>query len=180
MSAAPSKRGTLTAALSLKPLPGLLAAGLATAVAAPLFVAPSTGGARAAARAPTASQPAASDRSSVGTSAVAMSMLGVAAASARRAKVLRQSAETFQQQAMEYPAAYENIAETNEREKQADIICTIGPKSWDPEAFESSYRFFALGLGEVDGGRHERDPLQHVAWRPRGPKTGKLQKGSSN
>merc|ERR1719226_399284 len=36
---------------------------------------------------------------------------------------------------MSYPSKYEEIADTNppEGEKKTDIICTIGPKSWDPE-----------------------------------------------
>ena len=69
--------------------------------------------------------------------------------------------ETFQQNALEYPAPYEKISDVNNKapaaeascgdlrrrsvcinsffccaaiqEKEADIICTIGPKSWDPE-----------------------------------------------
>jgi len=63
-------------------------------------------------------------------------MLGASAAGARRkakSPVVCQASETFQQQAMEYPAAFEEIAEVNNKEKKADIICTIGPKSWDPE-----------------------------------------------
>ncbi|CAL1163333.1 unnamed protein product [Cladocopium goreaui] len=127
-STAPSKRG-------------LLVAGLTTAVAAPLFVTPSTGaGASAPVRshaAAAAAQPVASSSTSSGVSAVALTMLGASAmAGARRknqVKVVRQASETFQQQAMEFPAAYEDIAEVNNKEKKADIICTIGPKSWDPE-----------------------------------------------
>jgi len=125
-STAPSKRG-------------LLVAGLTTAVAAPLFVTPSTGaGASAQVRShAAAAQPVASSSTSSGVSAVALTMLGASAmAGARRknqVKVVRQASETFQQQAMEFPAAYEDIAEVNNKEKKADIICTIGPKSWDPE-----------------------------------------------
>merc|ERR1711920_1147186 len=32
-----------------------------------------------------------------------------------------------------FPSNYEEIADTKDREKKTDIICTIGPKSWDPE-----------------------------------------------
>merc|ERR1719450_1897893 len=34
---------------------------------------------------------------------------------------------------MKFPSKYEEIADTTDREKKTDIICTIGPKSWDPE-----------------------------------------------
>jgi pyruvate kinase len=34
---------------------------------------------------------------------------------------------------MRFPSAYEQIADVNQKEKATDIICTIGPKSWDPE-----------------------------------------------
>merc|ERR1719210_2379543 len=34
---------------------------------------------------------------------------------------------------MNFPSALEQIADTNVKEKKTDIICTIGPKSWDPE-----------------------------------------------
>jgi len=40
---------------------------------------------------------------------------------------------TFQQGAMRFPSKYEEIADTNVVEKKTDIICTIGPSSWDPE-----------------------------------------------
>ncbi|CAK9094637.1 unnamed protein product [Durusdinium trenchii] len=126
MSTAPSKRG-------------LLVAGLTSAVAAPLFVTPSgAAGASAPVRshaAGVASEFAFNGASAPGVSAVAMTMLGASAVAGarRKSKVLRHSAETFQQQAMQYPSAYEDIAEVNKKEKKADIICTIGPKSWDPE-----------------------------------------------
>jgi len=77
---------------------------------------------------------------------VATAALGVSAAAAtsaalgRRSKaapralrVVRPASETFQQLAMKYPTPYELIADTNDTKKKADIICTIGPKSWDPE-----------------------------------------------
>jgi len=127
MSAAPSKRGVLVA-------------GLATAAVAPLFVAPSTGvssAPRAQHAAATAAAP--SGGSSVGpVSAMALTMLGASAVAGARHKgknlvVCQASTETFQQQPMEYPAAFEEIADVNSKEKKADIICTIGPKSWDPE-----------------------------------------------
>jgi len=43
--------------------------------------------------------------------------------------------ETFQQLPMKYPSLYEEIANKNppKGEKKTKIICTIGPKSWDPE-----------------------------------------------
>lgn len=105
---------------------GLLAAGIATAVAAPLFVAP--GPSAPAPRAP-AAQGATSGRNSHATSnaaqvsAVALTMLGASAAGARRkakSPVVCQASETFQQQAMEYPAAFEEIAEVNNKEKKAE------------------------------------------------------------
>eukprot|EP00931_Biecheleriopsis_adriatica_P121115 TRINITY_DN961_c0_g1_i10.p1 TRINITY_DN961_c0_g1~~TRINITY_DN961_c0_g1_i10.p1 ORF type:complete len:485 (+),score=125.25 TRINITY_DN961_c0_g1_i10:60-1457(+) len=128
----------------------VLAAGLASACAfsaAPLFVAPK-------ASTPDAVQPAslrgagptpsaAQESSSMGvaSSALGMALTATAVTSAMRRstaapranKVSCRAVETFQQNAMEYPSAYENIAATNEKEKRADIICTIGPKSWDPE-----------------------------------------------
>ncbi|CAE7731231.1 PYK, partial [Symbiodinium necroappetens] len=69
---------------------------------------------------------------------VALAALGASGAKAgtrkpRMVQVARQSVETFQQNALEYPASYEKIADVNNKEKDADIICTIGPKSWDPE-----------------------------------------------
>eukprot|EP00444_Apocalathium_aciculiferum_P038443 CAMPEP_0183485562 /NCGR_PEP_ID=MMETSP0370-20130417/179487_1 /TAXON_ID=268820 /ORGANISM="Peridinium aciculiferum, Strain PAER-2" /LENGTH=506 /DNA_ID=CAMNT_0025678867 /DNA_START=74 /DNA_END=1595 /DNA_ORIENTATION=+ len=43
------------------------------------------------------------------------------------------TSETFQQLAVRYPSKLEEIASMNPVEKVTDIICTIGPKSWDPE-----------------------------------------------
>lgn len=105
---------------------GLLAAGIATAVAAPLFVAPS-GPSAPAPRAP-ATQGATSRNghatsNAAQVSAVALTMLGASAAGARRkakSLVVCQASETFQQQAMEYPAAFEEIAEVNNKEKKAE------------------------------------------------------------
>lgn len=45
----------------------------------------------------------------------------------------RKASETFQQLKMSFPSSYEKIAETHPTKKKTDIICTIGPKSWDPE-----------------------------------------------
>lgn len=40
----------------------------------------------------------------------------------------------FQQMAIQFPTAYEKIAQnTSIKERKTEIICTIGPKSWDPE-----------------------------------------------
>jgi len=40
----------------------------------------------------------------------------------------------FQQLPFSFPKAYEKIADTNQRpSRKTEIICTIGPKSWDPE-----------------------------------------------
>jgi len=62
--------------------------------------------------------------------------VGVVAAAARKQTVCRRASQKFQQQVMHYPSAYEMIASTTEGEKKTDIICTIGPKSWDPEVLE--------------------------------------------
>eukprot|EP00435_Cladocopium_sp_Y103_P069662 s92_g33.t1 len=106
---------------------GLLAAGIATAVAAPLFVAPS-GPSAPAPRAPAAQGATSGLNGHAATnaaqvSAVALTMLGASAAGARRkakSPVVCQASETFQQQAMEYPAAFEEIAEVNNKEKKAE------------------------------------------------------------
>jgi len=49
------------------------------------------------------------------------------------------STEQFQQLRMEWPSAYENIgsATAPKGPRKTDIICTIGPKSWDPEVLAS-------------------------------------------
>jgi len=63
--------------------------------------------------------------------------MAAAAATQRRTARQQQQSKTlsFQQQEMKYPSALEQIADTNppEGEKKTNIICTIGPKSWDPE-----------------------------------------------
>eukprot|EP00929_Paragymnodinium_shiwhaense_P020359 TRINITY_DN135_c0_g2_i2.p1 TRINITY_DN135_c0_g2~~TRINITY_DN135_c0_g2_i2.p1 ORF type:complete len:484 (+),score=175.70 TRINITY_DN135_c0_g2_i2:80-1531(+) len=58
-----------------------------------------------------------------------------AIAAGRRSSMARKSAghETYQQESMMFPAAYEKIADTNPRDKKTGIVCTIGPKSWSPE-----------------------------------------------
>jgi len=105
-------------------------------LAAPAFVAPGAApracDAPALLRGSAPSQPAASSQASVFGSLSAGAVLGAAAA-ARGSRMVRRASQKFQQSAMNYPSAYELIAETNEVEKQTDIICTIGPKSWDPE-----------------------------------------------
>jgi len=64
-------------------------------------------------------------------------LMAAAAAAQRRTARQQQQSKTlsFQQQEMKYPSALEQIADTNppEGEKKTNIICTIGPKSWDPE-----------------------------------------------
>jgi len=63
--------------------------------------------------------------------------MAAAAATQRRTARQQQQSKTlsFQQQEMKYPSALEQIADTNPPEggKKTNIICTIGPKSWDPE-----------------------------------------------
>mmetsp|Transcript_89302 Transcript_89302/g.207815 ORF Transcript_89302/g.207815 Transcript_89302/m.207815 type:complete len:439 (+) Transcript_89302:67-1383(+) len=59
--------------------------------------------------------------------------VAVRAARQRRSRVARLASETFQQGALTFPSNYEAIADTSRKEKKTDIICTIGPKSWDPE-----------------------------------------------
>ena len=114
MSAAPSKRGVLVA-------------GLATAAVAPLFVAPSSGVSSAPrAQHAAANAAAPSGGSGVGpVSAMALTMLGASAVAGARRKgknqvVCQASTETFQQQPMEYPAAFEEIADVNNKEKKAE------------------------------------------------------------
>eukprot|EP00441_Pelagodinium_beii_P042008 CAMPEP_0197635458 /NCGR_PEP_ID=MMETSP1338-20131121/11267_1 /TAXON_ID=43686 ORGANISM="Pelagodinium beii, Strain RCC1491" /NCGR_SAMPLE_ID=MMETSP1338 /ASSEMBLY_ACC=CAM_ASM_000754 /LENGTH=441 /DNA_ID=CAMNT_0043207509 /DNA_START=61 /DNA_END=1382 /DNA_ORIENTATION=+ len=121
----------------------VLAASLATACAfsASAFVAP--GVAPRELQTPTglrgAKAVAPAGTSSVG---IVAATLGASAAVAggltrRKATTSRlvscRASETFQQNAVNFPSLYENIADMNEKQKKADIICTIGPKSWDPE-----------------------------------------------
>ncbi|CAJ1336448.1 unnamed protein product [Effrenium voratum] len=123
--------------MSSAPKRGILAASLAAAATAPLFVAP--GSVNGAARSPVTSSSASASSGSASSASssapVAAAMMGAALMGAQRrsAKVSRKSLETFQQLAMEFPSAYEKIADVNNKEKETDIICTIGPKSWDPE-----------------------------------------------
>merc|ERR1719277_846673 len=68
------------------------------------------------------------------TAGAALGAAALASAGLRvRAAVARRATESFQQLPMSFPAKYEDIASTNPVEKKTDIICTIGPKSWDPE-----------------------------------------------
>mmetsp|Transcript_7898 Transcript_7898/g.22059 ORF Transcript_7898/g.22059 Transcript_7898/m.22059 type:complete len:467 (-) Transcript_7898:442-1842(-) len=79
---------------------------------------------------------AASSASSASALAAGTGVLGVAALAAggrRRQRIARAASETFQQLAVRYPSKLEEIASMNPMEKVTDIICTIGPKSWDPE-----------------------------------------------
>merc|ERR1740138_92131 len=70
----------------------------------------------------------------VSAAAATSAALGRRSKAAPRAlRVVRPASETFQQLAMKFPTPYELIADTNDKQKKADIICTIGPKSWDPE-----------------------------------------------
>merc|ERR1740138_1086868 len=70
----------------------------------------------------------------VSAAAATSAALGRRSKAAPRAlRVVRPATETFQQLAMKFPTPYELIADTNDKQKKADIICTIGPKSWDPE-----------------------------------------------
>jgi len=97
-------------------------------------VAPALRGA-AAAEAPLVAA-AASSASSAPALAAGTGVLGVAALAAggrRRQRIARAASETFQQLAVRYPSKLEEIASMNPVEKVTDIICTIGPKSWDPE-----------------------------------------------
>jgi len=50
------------------------------------------------------------------------------------ARAAHAATEKFQQAAMTFPKAYEKIADVNPpKPRTTGIICTIGPKSWDPE-----------------------------------------------
>jgi len=130
----------------------MLASGLAAACAfstVPLFVGPSapsrmtmeteTQGLRGRSGAPSQEQHSTSmvfATAALGVSAAAATSaaLGRRSKAAPRAqRVVRPATETFQQLAMKFPTPYELIADTNDTQKKADIICTIGPKSWDPE-----------------------------------------------
>jgi len=124
-------------------LPALAAATVAAAPACFLMtpqpgiqntVSPQLRGAASSAE-PTWGQPAsAAPLSSPALAGAALAATGVAAAALRRrARAARRATETFQQGALNYPSNYEAIADISSREKKTDIICTIGPKSWDPE-----------------------------------------------
>jgi len=70
---------------------------------------------------------------------MAMPMMRIASGLARnslpaRSRAFAAGTQKFQQSAMLYPGAYEKIADTtSSKSRKAEIICTIGPKSWDPE-----------------------------------------------
>ncbi|CAE8595097.1 unnamed protein product [Polarella glacialis] len=137
------------------PMSRILAVGVTAASAvsvARCFVAPSPSAAANGAVANTVAQSASLRGAPVGAasgseSSSATALLGAAtvaagAATMRSARrkdgarvvgVSRQSTLTFQQRALKYPSKLEDIANMNPIEKKADIICTIGPKSWDPE-----------------------------------------------
>lgn len=87
-------------------------------------------------------QAAPSTSSAPGATLGAAAVVGAAAVAVRSsaagrrgvARIVRCASEVFQQGQMNFPAKYEEIANTNEvKERKTDIICTIGPKSWDPE-----------------------------------------------
>jgi len=51
-----------------------------------------------------------------------------------RVRAMSAGSEKFQQKALAFPKAYEKIADVNPpKPRNTEIICTIGPKSWDPE-----------------------------------------------
>jgi len=80
-----------------------------------------------------------SSLSSIAAASAAFAVAGAAALALRSSAVNRaglvglRATQTFQQGAMNYPSSYEDIANTNKVEKKTGIVCTIGPKSWDPE-----------------------------------------------
>ena len=87
-------------------------------------------------------QAAPSTSSAPGATLGAAAVVGAAAVAVRSsaagrrgvARIVRCASEVFQQGQMNFPAKYEEIANTNDvKERKTDIICTIGPKSWDPE-----------------------------------------------
>merc|ERR1719277_2765406 len=89
--------------------------------------------------------------------AAALASAGVRA----RAAVARRASESFQQLPMSFPAKYEEIASTNPMEKKTDIICTIGPKSWDPEVL---VKLIEVGMNvmrcNMSHGDHEEQSMK--------------------
>merc|ERR1719413_212296 len=62
---------------------------------------------------------------------------------------------------MRFPSKYEEIADTKTVEKKCDIICTIGPKSWDPEVL---VKLMEAGMNTVrcnmSHGDHEEQSMK--------------------
>mmetsp|Transcript_68689 Transcript_68689/g.196989 ORF Transcript_68689/g.196989 Transcript_68689/m.196989 type:complete len:473 (-) Transcript_68689:397-1815(-) len=111
-----------------------------------------------------ASAPSSSSASSTLAGAGVVGCAAVAASGSRRrrvAGVARASKETFQQSSFKYPSLYEQIASTNPREKKTDIICTIGPKSWDPavliELIDSGMNIIRCNMSHGD---HEEQSMK--------------------
>mmetsp|Transcript_63874 Transcript_63874/g.161848 ORF Transcript_63874/g.161848 Transcript_63874/m.161848 type:complete len:473 (+) Transcript_63874:66-1484(+) len=111
-----------------------------------------------------ASAPSSSSAFSTLAGAGVVGCAALAASSSRRrrvAGVARASKETFQQSSFKYPSLYEQIASTNPREKKTDIICTIGPKSWDPavliELIDSGMNIIRCNMSHGD---HEEQSMK--------------------
>jgi len=70
---------------------------------------------------------------------------------------------TFQQQEMNYPSALEKIADTNPPKggQSTKIICTIGPKSWDPEVLIKLIdNGFSIMRCNMSHGDHEEQSMK--------------------
>merc|ERR1719382_2000887 len=59
------------------------------------------------------------------------------------------------------PSKYEDIASTNPMEKKTDVVCTIGPKSWDPDVL---VKLIEAGMNvmrcNVSHGDHEEQSMK--------------------
>jgi len=120
-------------------------AGVLALTSSPLFVAPGaakTSSASMSLRGSVAADAAPRLESSAALPGASVALLGAAGLAAagvsrkgkaRGAITSRRAMETFQQQSFKFPNKYEDIATQNPKAKKTDIICTIGPKSWDPE-----------------------------------------------